>query len=252
MTDVINVMPDTAQTAVKTAAKPAAKDSYKNAKSKDFTSALDKAKDKNTDTADNKTAIKKTDAVKPNTDKSGQSAQKETVQKDSGKQVKKDSTDKQAATGEDEQSAKTNVANVYSINVLNTMLNAAENKNAVGTKETPLLAILQKNVSADDVANVNAKANSITDPQIDSSSAAEKTILNSVKTAAANNLTKPQVNGQLNNAVLLTAEQNNQSTAVNANNMTDVSVPQNKAGQNADLLTMLAAKTSNLVAKTSN
>ena len=252
MTDVINVMPDTAQTAVKTAVKPAAKDSYKNAKSKDFTSALDKAKDKNTDTADNKTAIKKTDAVKPNTDKSGQSAQKETVQKDSGKQVKKNSTDKQAATGEDEQSAKTNVANVYSINVLNTMLNEAENKNAVGTKETSLLAILQKNVSADDVANVNAKANSITDPQIDSNSAAEQTILNSVKTAAVNNLTKPQVNGQLNNAVLLTAEQNNQSTAVNANNMTDVSVPQNKAGQNADLLTMLAAKTSNLVAKTSN
>lgn len=254
MTDVINVMPDKAQTAVKTAAKSAPKASYKNTKSKDFTSALDKAKDETQDNADNKTAIKKTDAVKPNTDKSGQSAQKETVQRDSVKQVKKNSTDKQAAIGEDEQSAKTNVANVYSINVLNTMLNVAENKNVVSTKKTSLLAILQQNVSTDDVANIITKANNSTDKKINVSSVTEKTILNSVKTPASNNLATPQINGQLNNAVLLTAKQNNQLTAVNANadSITDVSVPQNKAGKNADLLTILAAKTNNLTANANN
>jgi|GEM_PF-7108602 len=254
MTDVINVMPDKAQTAVKTAAKSAPKDSYKNTKSKDFTSALDKAKDETQNNADNKTAIKKTDAGKPNTDKSGQSAQKETVQRDSVKQVKKNSTDKQAAIGEDEQSAKTNVANVYSINVLNTMLNVAENKNVVSTKKTSLLAILQQNVSTDDVANIITKANNSTDKKINVSSVTEKTILNSVKTPASNNLATPQINGQLNNAVLLTAKQNNQLTAVNANadSITDVSVPQNKAGKNADLLTMLAAKTNNLTANVNN
>ena len=225
MTEAINIMQDTTKPAVKATTKSAAKDNKKTAKNKNFTSALDNAKNKNADEADKKTVVKKADSVKTNTDKSGQKTQNETAKDNVGEQAEKKNIDKQetATVNTDNQNVKSDVTNIYSINVLNTMLNAVDTK-PVSTKEASLLAILQKNIVATDDTPVGSKANGVTDGKIVSN----KDIKNSMLNATTVKLT----DGQVDSTTLLSAQQKSQISTLIAN----ADNKQSGIEQNTDLI----------------